>query len=573
MTPKKNTKVRKITIITVAIGLVTFFTIPNSLIKANKLLSHEEDIVTPIDNSRDSEGDTFSIVAYDPITGEIGGAGTSCYGGHINFLNDIIRSPDGTLLGAIHSQASYVPGNQNNARTRMLAGDTPAEIISWLVANDCCASDSSTRQYGIVGISSEGTITTAGYTGASNGNWGGNIKGVDPSTGMHYAIQGNILDTSTDGAGREDILNDMETSFRAATGTLADKLMAALQGAKRVGADNRCVGSGNSGLASFVRVLRPSDATGSPYLDLSYYPNISSVEPIDVLQCNYDTTVNTPFCRTTINTFPYTMDFETKSWEKEETCDIDNSWIRSRFGSPSGNTGPSAANQGELYAFVEASDLGSDDFSNRAVIGSPCFEIPYLHTATMTFDYHMYGGDMGVLSVTASDDGGASWTTLWSENGNKGNSWINNESIDLTQFHGKTVKLRFDATTGAGYLSDMAIDDINISVTPGITCSTTTTFSNIAGGSWSNGVPTIRTSAIIDYDYDTVSFGPIEACEIIINSGNTLTVNADNTISAINNITVNGNLMVEHQGSLVQIDDSAIVSNNGSITVEKITPT
>ncbi len=415
----------------------------------NNLLEEAIDM----DRSRDHEGDTFSIVAYDPVTGEVGGAACSCFSGTIDFLSDLVLDGSNNIIGGIHTQASYQSGNQDNARTRMLAGDTPSEIIAWLDANDCCSSNANNRQYGIVGFNGS-TLETAGYTGSTNGNWAGNI------TGPNYAIQGNILDTSD----QIDILNDMETAFLNTTGSLADKLMAALQGAKRVGGDNRCQGSGQSGRAAFVKVLRPGDTT--PYIFETTFPNISSYEPIDDLQCLYDAAVSTPFCRQTVNTFPYTMDFETKSWEKEATCSTYSSWIRSRFTTPSSNTGPSGSNQGTHYTFVEASNIGGQGTAPRsAIIGSPCFDIPANHSSELTFDYHMWGSSMGTLALMASNNGGSSWTTLWSISGDQGNSWTNDQSVDLSAFAGSTVKLRFDATLGNGFASDMAIDDVQITIT------------------------------------------------------------------------------------------------------------
>ena len=134
----------------------------------------EEEI--EIDRSRDHEGDTFSIVAYDPVTGEVGGAACSCYSGTIDFLSDLVLDGSNNILGGIHTQAAYVSGNQDNARARMLAGDTPSEIITWLEANDCCSSNANSRQYGIVGFNGS-TLETAGFTGSSNGNWAGHITG------------------------------------------------------------------------------------------------------------------------------------------------------------------------------------------------------------------------------------------------------------------------------------------------------------------------------------------------------------------------------------------------------------
>ena len=81
--------------------------------------------------------DTFSIVAMDPITGEVGSAGASCVDLDANnlptddFLGELFPG-----LGAINSQAYYIPANQANARARMNEGYTPSEIIEWLINND-----------------------------------------------------------------------------------------------------------------------------------------------------------------------------------------------------------------------------------------------------------------------------------------------------------------------------------------------------------------------------------------------------------------------------------------------------
>ena len=65
---------------------------------------------------------TFSIVAVDSITGEIGSAGATCLAsedGAID-ISDIVLG-----VGAIHTQSFWHPTNQVNARTRMNAGDSP----------------------------------------------------------------------------------------------------------------------------------------------------------------------------------------------------------------------------------------------------------------------------------------------------------------------------------------------------------------------------------------------------------------------------------------------------------------
>ena len=215
--------------------------------------------------------DTFSIVAVDSATGEVGSAGASCvdlFSFNItdpSFLGDLIPG-----VGAINTQASYHSGNQANARQQMLAGDTPAQIISWLKTNDITG-DSTVRQYGIAALIN-GQPQTAGHTGSNCFSYKGHVAGVT------YCIQGNIL------LG-QSILDSMESKFVAASGPLVCKLMAALQGANVVGADTRCTPNGTSSLFAFVKVAKPDDADGNPYISFGVRThNNDGIEPIDSLQ-------------------------------------------------------------------------------------------------------------------------------------------------------------------------------------------------------------------------------------------------------------------------------------------------
>ena len=73
---------------------------------------------------------TFSIVAVDTTTGEVGSAGGSCIAG------SIIISNIHPGVGAIHTQAYYLPSNQYYASSLMDEGYSPSEIIELLVEND-----------------------------------------------------------------------------------------------------------------------------------------------------------------------------------------------------------------------------------------------------------------------------------------------------------------------------------------------------------------------------------------------------------------------------------------------------
>ena len=218
--------------------------------------------------------DTFSIVAVDPVTGEVGSAGASCVdltgaGLSADFLGELFPGE-----GAINTQAWYESTNQNNAADRFNAGDSPDEIIDWLVENDAWGNPAA-RQYGIVRLI-DGEPQSAGYTGESTDDYKNHV------TGSNYSIQGNIL------LGQE-VLDSMEARFLRAEGNLACKLMEALQGANIVGADSRCSGNGTSSLFAFLKVAQPDDDPENPSLLVSVVtPDGAGIEPIDSLQILFD---------------------------------------------------------------------------------------------------------------------------------------------------------------------------------------------------------------------------------------------------------------------------------------------
>ena len=243
--------------------------------------------------------DTFSIVAIDTITGEVGSAGASCVDlFQAGLPNDDFLGQLFPNVGAINTQAYYIPANQNNAQSRMNLGDTPDQIIQWLVANDV-TSQPQLRQYGIVAIIN-GSPEAAAHTGTSTDDYKNHI------VGSHYAIQGNIL------LGQQ-VLDSMESRFLNESGDLACKLMAALQGANMVGADTRCSTNGTSSLFAFVKVAQPADVFGSPSFSVSVRTaNNAGIEPIDTLQSKFNSVHNcnvvgiseTPEFETSFSVYP-----------------------------------------------------------------------------------------------------------------------------------------------------------------------------------------------------------------------------------------------------------------------------
>jgi len=209
--------------------------------------------------------DTFSIVAVDTVTGEIGSAGASCIAGSF-ILSDVIEG-----IGAIHTQSYWNATNQLNARNRMLEGLSPQEIIDWLVANDA-QGNPTIRQYGIVDLTRNGE--SAAYTGVNCFNYKNHV------TGPGYAIQGNILL-------EQIIIDTMQTAFLNTQGPLADRLMATLQAAKIPGADTRCAQYGKSSISGFVKVVRIGDGSNF-YLQIVVPNTPTNKDPIDSLQTMFN---------------------------------------------------------------------------------------------------------------------------------------------------------------------------------------------------------------------------------------------------------------------------------------------
>ena len=168
----------------------------------------------------------------------------------------------------------------------------------------------------------------------------------------------------------------------------------------------------------------------------------------------------------------------------------------------------------------------------------------------------IYSGTVGNLSLIAcnNDDGPGSFPL-----------------ISLTgQTPGDTLFIRFwgvsDEIDG-----DSGIGDFGIAAMTTSLCSsgTTTTFD---GAVWDNGTPDATRTAIIAGNYNAGTFGNLEVCTLEIQTGVTVTVGDNTYLQAQSNILVHGTLEVSNAGSIVQIDDTAVVVNNGSISISKTTP-
>lgn len=157
---------------------------------------------------------TFSIVARDSITGELGVAVASRFFAVGNVV------PWATAnVGAIATQSFANTSFGWRGLELLEMGLTPDEVIDILLRDD---DNPTQRQIGVV--SADGSSAT--YTGENCLAWAGGRSGID------YAVQGNIL------AG-EEVVEGMERAFLQTKGTLADRLYAALLAGEKNGGDSR----------------------------------------------------------------------------------------------------------------------------------------------------------------------------------------------------------------------------------------------------------------------------------------------------------------------------------------------
>ncbi len=157
---------------------------------------------------------TFSIAARDSATGELGVAVASRF-----FAVGTVVPWAKAEVGAVATQSFANTTFGWRGLELLEKGMSPADAVKNLLAAD---DNPTRRQIGMVDANGESET----YTGADCIPWAGGRKG------SNYAIQGNIL------AG-ESVVTEMEKTFLATKGTLADRLYAALAAGDRMGGDAR----------------------------------------------------------------------------------------------------------------------------------------------------------------------------------------------------------------------------------------------------------------------------------------------------------------------------------------------
>lgn len=282
-----------------------------------------------------------------------------------------------------------------------------------------------------------------------------------------------------------------------------------------------------------------------------------------------DTSADSRIClNASIDSFPYLESFENGTGTFFQAGGDDGDWIINIGGTPSGNTGPTAAFHEQNYVYTEASTNNGLGPNATVILQSSCIDFTAgYEQINFAFNYHAFGTTLGTITTQISDDQGDTWANIGTPVGGPSSTAWREVTADLTDQNGKIVLIRFIGVTGGDFQSDLALDNIRIDALA--SCPNTTVFSN---GNWSQGAPNSSTTAIIASDYNTASLGSITACRLTIEPEITLTIADNSFIKIENDITVEGTLEVSNLGSIVQVSEDAITRNNGFITVSKTTP-
>lgn len=164
---------------------------------------------------------TFSILGYDPETGEVGGAVQSRV---FSVGNGVLWAE--ANVGVVATQAIVDVGYGPQGLELLRQGMAPEQVVERLLANDPNPQPErwtvEGRQFSV--MDAEGNVAT--HTGPRASEWAGH------RIGPHVSAQGNIL------AG-EAVVDAMVEAFEQTDGHLSFRLLAALEAGQAAGGDRR----------------------------------------------------------------------------------------------------------------------------------------------------------------------------------------------------------------------------------------------------------------------------------------------------------------------------------------------
>jgi uncharacterized Ntn-hydrolase superfamily protein len=177
---------------------------------------------------------TWSVVAVDEETGEVGVAVASCVGFEVTVVPVLVPG-----VGAGASQANISKPSGQRMVDALAGGASAQETIDAVVGADDGMEE---RQFGVVVLGDGG----AGWTGGDTIDVAIDRRSDDGTV----AAQGNILVS-------QEVVDATIAAFGAADGQLADRLLAGLVAGADAGGDARC--GDQTATAAALIVARPGD--------------------------------------------------------------------------------------------------------------------------------------------------------------------------------------------------------------------------------------------------------------------------------------------------------------------------
>src|SRR5262245_23641909 len=196
---------------------------------------------------------TFSIVARDPATGDIGVAVQS----HWFSVGSVVPWAEAGL-GAVATQSFVDPSYGQLGLQLMRAGKSAPDALKALLAGDEARD---VRQVAM--IDAQGRV--AAHTGQKNVPAAGHV------VGKNYSVQANLM-------ANDKVWPAMSRAFESTKGDLAERMLAALDAAQEAGGDIR----GRQSAALIVVTGKP---TGKPWADRVFDLRVDdSAEPLRELR-------------------------------------------------------------------------------------------------------------------------------------------------------------------------------------------------------------------------------------------------------------------------------------------------
>lgn len=184
---------------------------------------------------------TWSVVAVDARTREVGSAGASC----TPFVAGIVALAPGR--GALVAQAMSNAAARRRGVQLLAAGGSPSAIVG-AISHSAFDDTYQEQQYGVVAL--DFFDRPAAFTGARTHAEAGHLLAPGVS------VQGNIL------TGRDVLTATMDAFTRSAGRPLAERLLVALEAGAQRGGDRRC--GSQTARSAYLVVAAPGDPPDRP---------------------------------------------------------------------------------------------------------------------------------------------------------------------------------------------------------------------------------------------------------------------------------------------------------------------